>query len=231
GQLITSGSSRTRKSVTVRIRSKHVKKSHFTVACVMPNSKNAVTKSNPVASSISGYITEIGAPHARHFPRSHSQANSGTLSYGLMGVPHRGQRDPGVTMEISSGIRVMQTFKKLPTIIPNRKKKTVMMTTVCPATPRPLFPICHTHPTASINRPSSRAPSLTLSSSTSPLFSARSAHRFSLFCPPVSRRLQVDSARHFILGVLQALCVLCVNSFLCNYPAPVFLFLELTTVD
>jgi hypothetical protein len=40
-----------------------------------------------------------------------------------MGVPQRGQRDPGDTMEISSGIRVMQTFRKLPTTIPNRKKK------------------------------------------------------------------------------------------------------------
>src|SRR5216683_7657510 len=64
-------------------------------------------------------------------------------------------------MEMSSGIRVMQTFRKLPTMIPNRKKKTAMMTTVCPATPRPLFSICHTHPTPSIHRRSSRARCLT----------------------------------------------------------------------
>ena len=184
GRLTTSGSSLTRKSVTIRIRIKHVKNSHFTVVCVTPNSRNAATNSSPVASSISGYIGEIADPHARHFPRSHNHANTGTLSYGLMGVMQRGQRDPGETMEMSSGIRVMQTFRKLPTMIPNRKNKTVMMTTVCPATPRPLFSICHTHPTASINRPSSRASSLTLSSSTSPLFSARSAHRFSLFMRP-----------------------------------------------
>src|SRR6266851_9796499 len=164
GQFTTSGNSLTRKSVTVNIRIKHVKNSHFTVVCVMPNSRNAATNSSPVASSISGYITDIGSPHARHFPRSHSHANKGTLSYGLMGVPHRGQRDPGETMEISSGILVMQTFRKLPTIIPNRKKKTLMMTTVCPATPRPLSSICHSQPIASINRPSSRASSLTLSS-------------------------------------------------------------------
>src|SRR6266478_759327 len=65
-------------------------------------------------------------------------------------------------MEISSGIRVMQTFRKLPTIIPKRKKKKGTMTTVCPATPRPLFPICHTPPTASTHRTSARASSLTL---------------------------------------------------------------------
>jgi hypothetical protein len=45
------------------------------------------------------------------------------LSYGLMGLPHRGQRDPGETTEMSSGIRVMQTFRKLPMTMPNRKKK------------------------------------------------------------------------------------------------------------
>jgi hypothetical protein len=28
-------------------------------------------------------------------------------------------------MDISSGIRVMQTFRKLPTTMPNRKKKTM----------------------------------------------------------------------------------------------------------
>src|SRR5256885_7604112 len=95
----------------------------------MPNSRNAATNSSPVASSISGYIGEIANPQARHFPRSHNHPKTGTLSYGLMGVMHRGQRDPGETMEMSSGIRVMQTFRKLPTMIPNRKKKTVMMTT------------------------------------------------------------------------------------------------------
>src|SRR5260370_10942755 len=95
GPFTKPATSRTRKSVTARIRIKHVKNSHFTVACVMPNSRNAATNSNPVASSISGYIAEIGAPHARHFPRSHSHANTGTLSYALICVPHFGQRDPG----------------------------------------------------------------------------------------------------------------------------------------
>src|SRR3989442_8995378 len=169
GQLTASGNSRTRKSVTVSITIRHVRNSHFTVACVMPNSKNAATNNNPVASSISGYLTDIGAPHARHFPRNHIHANTGTLSYGLIAVLHRGQREPGVTLEISSGIRVMQTFRKLPTIIPNRKKKTVMMTTVCTATPQPLFSICHTRPTASINRPSPRARCLTVPAPNAPL--------------------------------------------------------------
>jgi hypothetical protein len=40
-----------------------------------------------------------------------------------------GQRDPGATMDISSGIRVMQTFRKLPITSPKRKKKMEIMTT------------------------------------------------------------------------------------------------------
>src|SRR2546429_925494 len=71
---------RTRKSVMVRTTIRHVKNSHFTPACVMPYSRKAATNSNPVASSTNGYITEIGAPHARHFPPSQIQANTGTLS-------------------------------------------------------------------------------------------------------------------------------------------------------
>jgi hypothetical protein len=72
---------------------------------------------------------EIAALHVRHFPRSHSQANTGTLSYGLIGVSHLGQRDPGEIIDISSGIRVMQTFRKLPITSPKRKKKMEIMTT------------------------------------------------------------------------------------------------------
>src|SRR5712691_12429873 len=83
GQFTTSGSSRTRKSVTVKIRIKQVKNSHFTVVCVMPNSRNVTTNSHPVASSINGYIGEIGSMHVRHFPRRKSQTNTGPLSYGI----------------------------------------------------------------------------------------------------------------------------------------------------
>jgi hypothetical protein len=42
-----------------------------------------------------------------------------------MGVEHRGHLEPGVTMDNSSGMRVIHTFKKLPITIPNRKKKTL----------------------------------------------------------------------------------------------------------
>jgi hypothetical protein len=40
-----------------------------------------------------------------------------------MGVRQRGQRELGETMDRPSGMRVMQTFKKLPMIRPKRKKK------------------------------------------------------------------------------------------------------------
>jgi hypothetical protein len=40
-----------------------------------------------------------------------------------MGVKQRGQREPGETMERPSGMREMHTFRKLPIMIPKRKKK------------------------------------------------------------------------------------------------------------
>jgi hypothetical protein len=40
-----------------------------------------------------------------------------------MGVRQRGQREPGETIESSSGMREMHTFKKLPITAPKRKKK------------------------------------------------------------------------------------------------------------
>src|SRR5258708_5130637 len=39
-----------------------------------------------------------------------------------MEEPHSGQREPGDTIETPAGIRVMQTFKKLPINKPKRKK-------------------------------------------------------------------------------------------------------------
>jgi hypothetical protein len=69
----------------------------------------------------------------------------------LIGVPHFGHRDPGEMMESSSGIRVMQTFRKLPITIPNRKKKMDMMTTVELAASRPLLVLSHSLPRLSTN--------------------------------------------------------------------------------
>ncbi len=95
---------------------------HFAVSTVRPNRRKQATNSSPVASSTSGYIAEIGCPHERHLPRSHSQPKTGTLSYGLIGVRQRGQRELGDTTDNPSGIRAMQTFRKLPNTIPNKKK-------------------------------------------------------------------------------------------------------------
>jgi hypothetical protein len=68
-----------------------------------------------------GYMAEIGAWQLRHLPRKRIQLSTGTLSYALIAEPHSGQRDPGNTMETPAGIRVMQTFKKLPIKSPKRK--------------------------------------------------------------------------------------------------------------
>ena len=77
-----------------------------------------------------------------------------------MGVPHFGQRDPGKMMEISSGIRVMQTFRKLPMTAPNKKKNMMAITTVSVdrltvarevGRSQPLFLLSHSHLTLSTN--------------------------------------------------------------------------------
>ena len=94
-----------------------------------------------MASSTSGYIPEIGSPHDRHFALSHIQPNTGTLSYHFIGVSHRGHRDPGATIDKSSGIRKMHTLRKLPINNPNTKMKA--MTKVCAATSL-CYALCHT---------------------------------------------------------------------------------------
>jgi hypothetical protein len=54
------------------------------------------------------------------------QLKTGTLSYGLMGEPHSGQRDLGETIDTPKGIRMMQTFRKLPIASPKRKNTTMI---------------------------------------------------------------------------------------------------------
>ena len=68
-----------------------------------------------------GYIAEIGVLQLRHLPRNKIQLSTGTLSYALIAEPHSGQREPGDTIETPAGIRVMQTFRKLPITSPKRK--------------------------------------------------------------------------------------------------------------
>ena len=70
---------------------------------------------------MAGYIAEIDAWQLRHFPRKTNQLSTGTLSKGVIGEPQPGQREFGDTIETPAGIRVMQTFRKLPIMSPKRK--------------------------------------------------------------------------------------------------------------
>src|SRR5712671_5728 len=84
---------------------------------------------------------EMGSAQVRHFARSHIQPRTGTLSYHFMGVWQRGQREPGATIDNSSGIRRMQTLRKLPISSPNTKMNAI--TKVC-AAPSRCYALCHT---------------------------------------------------------------------------------------
>lgn len=76
-------------------------------------------------SSTDGYIAEIGVPQLRHLPCKAIQLKTGTLSYGFMAEPQLGQRDDGETIDTPAGIRVMQTFRKLPIKSPKRKNAAI----------------------------------------------------------------------------------------------------------
>ena len=67
---------------------------------------------------------EMGAPQFRHFPRSDSQVTSGMFRYHGMEYLQCGQWEGGETMLCPSGIRWMQTLRKLPTMEPNTKNTT-----------------------------------------------------------------------------------------------------------
>ena len=51
---------------------------------------------------------------------------TGILSYERIAAPHFGHAEAGKTMDFPSGMRTMQTFKKLPMMSPNRKIKTAI---------------------------------------------------------------------------------------------------------
>jgi len=74
-----------------------------------------------VASSMSGYWIEIGAPHPRHRPRSRSHETIGMLSYQRSPMPHLGQCDGGRTTDSFGSVphRRMHTLRKLPITAPN----------------------------------------------------------------------------------------------------------------
>ena len=74
-----------------------------------------------VASSMSGYCTEIGSRQPRQRPRSTSHDTIGMFSYHRRPRPHRGQREGGRTTDClgSAPQRRMQTLRKLPTSAPS----------------------------------------------------------------------------------------------------------------
>src|SRR4051812_45030756 len=80
-----------------------------------------------LASSISGYCTEIGSPHPRQRARRISQESTGILSYHASPRPQRGQRDRGWTTDCfgSAPQRRMHTFRKLPIIAPKSAATTI----------------------------------------------------------------------------------------------------------
>src|SRR6185503_14006561 len=74
----------------------------------------------------------MGWAHDRQRPRSSSQLSTGMLSYQWIGARQRGQCDEGVTTERSSGMRTMQTLRKLPKMSPAMPTRTATTTPPAP---------------------------------------------------------------------------------------------------
>jgi len=70
-----------------------------------PFSQGLQTQMMQVASSTSGYISEMGCLQWRHFPARMSQERTGMLSYHASFVSHFGHRDGGDTSDSSRGSR------------------------------------------------------------------------------------------------------------------------------
>ena len=68
-------------------------------------STKAPRNNNPTRASTSGYRTEMGAPHARHSPRSEIQLTIGTLSREAIDPKQIGHREPGQITLFCHGIR------------------------------------------------------------------------------------------------------------------------------
>ena len=71
-------------------------------------------------SSTRGYWMEIRILQERHLPRSKMKLTIGMFSYQRSTAWQPGQCEEGKTIEAPWGILIITTFRKLPTMAPNR---------------------------------------------------------------------------------------------------------------
>src|SRR2546430_2507873 len=95
-----------------------------TKRAVGPNAAYADRNAAPVTASTTGYRHEIGSAHARQRPRRSANERSGRLSYHAIAAPQPGHAEPGCQRLRRSGRRAITTFRKLPTMRPNRQTVT-----------------------------------------------------------------------------------------------------------
>src|SRR5580700_2246845 len=86
-------------------------------------------------SSTAGYMAEILVLQLRHLPRRKIQLRTGILSYGAMVFPQLVQADDGKTIDLSAGIRRMQTFRKLPMTRPSKNAPRGITSRLCHTRP------------------------------------------------------------------------------------------------
>ena len=109
------------KSMTLSTISAEVNKQYITESILQPFTKKISTYQTPLSPSTKGYWRDICVLHFRHRPRKNMYEKSGIRSNHANWYPHDMQCDLSFAMLSLSGIRNMQTFKKLPITIPNKK--------------------------------------------------------------------------------------------------------------
>lgn len=96
-------------------------KQQITLLHSRPFTAHIITQRMPLTPSMIGYCTEIFDLQLRHLPPNTNQLNTGTISYHFSFRPQVIQWEGAVTIDSPRGIRQMQTFRKLPMVIPNMK--------------------------------------------------------------------------------------------------------------
>src|SRR5687768_2120661 len=83
----------------------------------------------------------MGALQLRQRPRSHRYPRIGMLSYGFTGDSQCGQCEPGHMSDLRRGSLWMQTFRKLPTTVPNIVMRTADAVFIAAPALRPSTPV------------------------------------------------------------------------------------------
>ena len=119
GQVNSAGKRPVSASMKMRPTTKKENTLNFSRAGLRPNLAKQARNNPAVSTSTMRYRRAMRSPQWAQRPRSRTKLATGILRHHGMEAPHRRQCEPGETMDSSRGMRVMQTFRKLPETSPS----------------------------------------------------------------------------------------------------------------